>query len=441
MRILQVVHGFPPKQRAGTEIYTYYLSKELTKRYEVHVFYPTLENVKSPTLVSFNREGILIHELRLPNNKIRRFWNLLFFENTYMNKKIEEIFRKFLDDIKPDIIHFEHLIGLSVTLINIAKEFNIPTVLTLHDYWFMCPNIQLLKHDYTICEGPKPDKCRKCWIKKQSKNISKALTRYLHVPKALAEKQSQFILGTFNPLEKFKERQNYMKSLLLKVDKIIAPSKFLREAFIRHGVPRNKIIYSENGYNLEVFKDFKKKKKDTDKIIFGFVGGIIKHKGVHVLINAFMYVPEDRAELRIYGNYNPNSQYVKELLEKIKDKKNIKFVGKFEDVKDPYSEIDVLVVPSIWHETGGPLVVREALATRTPVIASRIGSIPELIVDGVNGLLFEPNNSEDLYEKIMQIIEHPELIEKFKVNIKPPKSMQEQVREIENVYESLIGMV
>ncbi|NJE06962.1 glycosyltransferase [Thermococcus sp. M39] len=330
MRILQVVHGFPPKQRAGTEIYTYYLSKELAKRHEVHIFYPAFDNVKRISLNSFERESLIIHEVKIPNNKVKRLWNLLFFENTYMNKNVEEIFRRLLKEINPDIIHFEHLIGLSATLINVAKKFNIPSVLTLHDYWFMCPNIQLLRYDYTICEGSEPNKCSACWIKKQSKTLSGALNRY-YIPKALTEKPLQFILRAFNSPEKFKERENHMKSLLLKVNKIIVPSKFLREVFTGYGVPKDKVIYSENGYNLEVFKEFKKKDKGTDKIIFGFVGGIAKHKGVHVLIDAFMYVPEDKAELRIYGNYNSSSKYVKELLEKIKNKKNIKFVGRFED--------------------------------------------------------------------------------------------------------------
>jgi len=438
VRILQVVHGFPPKQRAGTEIYTYHLSKELAKRHKVHVLYPSWGDVAKPTLVTFDQEDLILHKLELPNNKIQRFWKLLFFENTYMNKNIEEIFRELLKEIEPDIVHFEHLINLSVTLIDVAKEFDIPTVLTLHDYWFICPNIQLLKYDYTICEGPEPNKCHKCWIKKHSEQLSDALNSY-GIPGTIAQKSLNFILRIFNPPRKFKERNEFLRAELAKVDKIIAPSRFLREVFIRYGVPEDKIIYSENGYNLNVFKGFKKKTKDTSKIIFGFVGGISKHKGVHILVDAFMKVPEEKAELRIYGSYNPSSKYVREILAKIKSKQNIRFMGKFGDIKEPYSEIDILVVPSIWHETGGPLVIREALATKTPVIASRVGSIPELIADNVNGLLIEPNNLKDLYEKIMRVIEHPELIEKFKANIIRPRSMEEQAREIEKIYESLTG--
>ena len=439
MRVLQVVHGFPPKQRAGTEIYTYYLSKELAKNHEVHVLYPKLEHVKKPTFLSFNRENLVLHELKYPTSRMQRFINMLFFENTYINKEIEDLFRTLITDIDPNIIHFEHLIGLSSTFIEIAGELKIPTVITLHDYWFICPNIQLLKYDYTICNGPKANKCHKCWIKKHSKTLSEALNKY-YIPEFLTLKPFETILKFLNSMKKFEKRIEYMKSILLKVDKIIAPSQFLREIFIKYGIPQDKIIYSENGYNLDIFKGFRKKKKNTDKVIFGFAGGITRHKGIHVLIDAFINVPEDKAELRIYGNYDLNSKYIKELLEKIKGKRNIKLMGRFEDVKIPYSEIDILIVPSIWHETGGPLVVREALATRTPVVASRVGSIPELIINNFNGLLFEPGDSKDLYDKIMQIIENPDLIEKFKQNIKPPRDIKEQAKEIEKIYYSILEM-
>lgn len=436
MRILQVVHGFPPKQKAGTQIYTYYLSKELSRKHDIHVFYPTLDTTinENYTIRSFRRENLYLHELVIPNkfaNKLKMFKNLFFIEN-YINKKIEQMFKELLEELKPGIIHFQHLIYLSTTLIDVAKKFNVPTVLTLHDYWFICPNEILFRFDCNAtCEGPEPYECHKCWTKKQSIVLSDIIYGNCHVPKFLTRKPLELILRLLNPPEKFKKRYKYLKHLLLKVDKIIAPSKFLRELFIKHGIPKEKIIYSENGYNLDLFTGFKKKKKE-DKIIFGFVGGIYKHKGIDILIEAFNNIDYRNVELRIYGRCN--SIYLKNLKKKIKNP-NIKFMGQFEDVKEPYSEIDILVVPSIWPETGGPLVVKEAFATKTPVIASNIGCIPEFVEDGKTGLLFEPNSPNDLYKKIIKIIENPKLLESFKANITPPKSIKEQAEEVEKIYE------
>jgi len=160
------------------------------------------------------------------------------------------------------------------------------------------------------------------------------------------------------------------------------------------------------------------------------------------LIEAFNKVSNKNVELRIYGIYNPNSIYFRELKTRIKNT-NIKFMGRFEDVKEPYSEIDVLVVPSLCYETGGPMgpmVIREALATKTPVIASRVGSVSELSIDNVNGLLFEAKNPRDLLKKIMKIVKDQELIDKFKANIKPIKSIEEQAGEIEIIYKSLVNL-
>ena len=436
MRILQVVHGFPPKRRAGTELYTYYLSKELVKKHEIHIFYPTFDKtVQSIRLNSFERENMHLHELRMPST--RWLWHRIFLQNTYLDKKVEQNFMELLNRIQPDIIHFQHLIDLSTSLIKIASEKNIPTVLTLHDYWFMCPNIHLIKYDYTICEGPSSNRCYGCWTNAQSKLLSEIFGRY-YIPEYLTKMPLKFTLETLNSPEKFEKRNEYLKSLLLNVDKIIAPSRFLREMFVKYGIPKDKIIYSRNGYKLEPFKGFTKKRKDIDMVIFGFAGNVAPIKGVHILIDAFLQVPEDKAELRIYGSYDLKSKYFKELLLKTGKKDNIKFLGRYEDVKQPYSEIDVLIFPSIVYENC-PLVLQEAKITKTPVIASNLGAIPEFVKDGKTGLLFEPNNPEDLFGKIMRIVEHPELIEKFKANITPPRSIEEQAKEIEEIYISIIG--
>jgi glycosyltransferase involved in cell wall biosynthesis len=111
-------------------------------------------------------------------------------------------------------------------------------------------------------------------------------------------------------------------------------------------------------------------------------------------------------------------------------------MGRYTDVREPYSNVDVLVVPSICYESFS-LVIREAFITQTPVIASDIGALTEAVQDGKTGLLFQSGNPDDLYEKIRSIIENPDLMKKFKSNIKPVKTIQEQAKEIEAIYEDL----
>lgn len=110
-------------------------------------------------------------------------------------------------------------------------------------------------------------------------------------------------------------------------------------------------------------------------------------------------------------------------------------MGEFnhQEVANIFKEIDVLVAPSIWQENS-PLVIQEAFLSKTPVIASRIGGIPELIKDKENGLLFEPGNPDDLYDKMNILINDPHLIKRLKDGIIPPKSIQENALEIEELY-------
>ncbi|AIF70343.1 hypothetical protein PAP_09840 [Palaeococcus pacificus DY20341] len=427
MKILQVGSGIPPDFIGGAEIYMYNLAKEISRSHEVHVVYPTYaKTIKQPQIVSKIYGNLHIHTLQIPQFAL---FKAIQIKNTYTNKSIEQKFMDFLIHIKPDVIHFHNLWRFrSAKLIDVAHQLNIPAVITLHDYWFLCPFSTMINYKNNICDMPEPDKCYRCWVEKLSANTPvKQLRPFL-----------KFTLKRLNHPQDFKKRNEFLKHMLLTVDKIIAPSRFLRKMLIRYDVPEGKIIYLENGYNLDEFKGFKKRAKDTDKIIFGFVGRVSKEKGLHILVDAFMDIPEDKAELRIYGNYDPNSEYIKELLEKIKSKKNIKLMGRFKDVREPYSEIDVLVFPSIWYENC-PLVLAEARATKTPVIASNLGAIPGFVKDGKTGLLFRPRDSKDLYEKIMRIIENPWLIKKFKKNIKPPKSMKEHAKEIESLYISLLA--
>jgi glycosyltransferase involved in cell wall biosynthesis len=428
MRILQVVHGFPPRKVGGTEIYTSLLSTELSKRHEVYVLYPTYGKFRY-SFNYFKRNGLNIYELKIPFPE--RIMRLINLKSTYINTKVEGKFRELINQIKPDCIHFQHLTDLSASLIEIAKEKGIPTVLTLHDYWFICPATQLFKNDSTICNGPdeQAENCFRCWNNEEAELLADILGKRL-TPKMFSEKVFESILMKMNSKKKFREREKYMKLMLLKIDRIVAPSLFLRNMFIRHGISGTKILYSSNGYDLSVFRGFKKIKHED--LVFGFVGIVAKIKGVNVLVEAFKEINPRNVELKVYGRYDRRSKFFKELQTKIRNN-SIKFMGRFNDLKDPYSEMDILVVPSIWYENC-PLVVKEAFATKTPLIASNIGSIPEFVIDRVNGLLFKIGDSEDLLEKIKMIIEDSTLISKFQKNITPPRSIEDQSRELEELY-------
>jgi glycosyltransferase involved in cell wall biosynthesis len=101
-----------------------------------------------------------------------------------------------------------------------------------------------------------------------------------------------------------------------------------------------------------------------------------------------------------------------------------------------FSRFDVLVVPSLWYDF--PLVIYEAFASQTPVIASNLGGMAEAIEHAVNGLLFEPESSEDLADQIKQFLLQPQLLKNLIDGSLVVKTVDQEAMELENVYQYLI---
>src|SRR4030042_4616949 len=155
MKILLVIHFFPPKHNSGSENATYSLATELAKNHEVTVF------TSEPDT---DREGF--HEIYVENNfrviKIhKRITSPRKIEDMFLNEEMDSVFKKYVEENKPDIIHFQHLILHSLNYIKIAKDKKIPIIYTLHDFWFECPQIKRYFQG-TNCLSVNNPRCSKC---------------------------------------------------------------------------------------------------------------------------------------------------------------------------------------------------------------------------------------------------------------------------------------
>jgi glycosyltransferase involved in cell wall biosynthesis len=445
MKILQVAHGFPPQSLAGTEIYTQELSKELLKNNEVCIFYRVSDRERKEYEL---RRGSYNGLNTFTVNNTFRFCDS--FEKFYRNYAICEQFSVALDEVKPDIVHIQHLIFLSTTMIEAAKRRGIPVVFTLHDYWLICPQWHFLKKGLGICPGDDISECAECLdyqlsIKKLPKSIYVRFRRLIpgSVVRAMKEAYLGIVKQRLNSpayLEKIAQRKAHIKELCSAVDMFISPSLFLRKKFIDFGIPEAKIRFMPHGVNKGYFKGLKRKR--SDKVRFGFIGTILPAKGVDILVKAFNMVPGDQAELKIYGklfSYTGFEHYPRDLKRIVKNG-NIRFMGEFNhnDIAGVFSGIDVLIIPSIWNENC-PLTILEAFSAGTPVIASNIGGMPELIKDGENGLLVEPGSPDGLYDKIKALIDNPDLMERLKKGAREPKGVEDNALEIEMAYKELLN--
>ena len=449
MKILQVAHSLPFLNQAGTEIYTYELSRELSKRHELYIFARGCDKKQKEYEISEKDvNGIKVF---LINNTFRHCDS---FEMYYQNEAIDAKFESLLDRIKPDVVHIQHLVFLSIGIIKKIKQRGIPIVFTIHDYWLMCPRWHILKKNSMPCRKAFThdfDKeCLSCVaellnIKKSSKavylfskNILPAfLLRWLkYTYVSCARKMGADDSG----LAKLKERHDSIKALLNDVDLFLTPSSYLKDKFTEFGIRADKIKFMQNGLNGSLLQDIQKTM--SDKVRFAFIGTILPAKGIDVLIKAFNRVKRSDAELKIYGDlrlYAGFERYPAHLKSIIKNK-NIKLMGGFDhsEISKIFKEIDVLVVPSIWHENS-PLVIREAFLSNTPVIASDIGGIPELVKDGFNGFLFRPADAPDLHEKIEYALNNADIVAGLRKNIGNVKTIKENAEEIEGLYDNFFS--
>src|SRR5208282_4545111 len=356
--------------------------------------------------------------------------------------------RGYLEKVNPDLVHFFHLQRLSASVINVCHELGIPMVITPTDFWFVCPTIQLLLTDASICHGPDPNSinCVRHFIALRQPRFIKSIVQL--TPDVLLS----FIMRVLNKgvFSRFRvstyaralsRRPEFLKNCLSRVDKVIVPSHLMKNVLMEHGVPSSKIVFSPFG--VDVSQPVYTAAPQDSKLRIGYIGTLLEHKGAHILLKAACSLPERESfELKVYGDNERSSNFVKDLRLIAGNDKRIEFCGTFPNnqIGKILSSLDVLVVPSIWQENT-PLVLYSAQACGCPVVASDLGGMSELIEHEVNGLLFRSGDISGLADTISRLIHDRQLLRKLSQNARKPKSVEAYVAELIMVYsEILYGM-
>jgi glycosyltransferase involved in cell wall biosynthesis len=181
----------------------------------------------------------------------------------------------------------------------------------------------------------------------------------------------------------------------------------------------------------------------SETIRFGYVGTLVPHKGVHVLVEAFRKLRERSGgrpvELRVHGNPSWYPDYAASLRAAAAGG-GVKFLGPFEnrDALEIYSNLDVLVVPSVWWENA-PITIHEAIVTGTPVIASDFGGMADFVRHRENGLRFRVGDAEDLARQMQWIVEDPGRLDSLRRPVIPIKEIAADAAEMASRYRELVG--
>jgi len=393
MKVVKVIHGFPPDYMAGSEVYSYHLVKELINQdIETYVF-TRVENEFDDNYKIYNEKFENIEIQRV--NKPKRDY---LYEDKFYDDEMDKIFKNYLESVKPDIVHFGHLSHLSTNLIRITKEFNIPIVYTIHDFWLFCVKGQMINQDGVICANPSVKNCTEC---------------------------SSYVVNE----KEVKETLKHMKEIIDLIDVFISPSHTLKDFFINQGVARDKIKYLKYGFNTKKIIYNKKVFTKNSKINFGFMGRIIPTKGIKVLVDTFKKLPNE--QLSIYGSIGVQKRFL--------ETENIIFKGAYNNnnINEVLNDIDVLIVPSIWYENA-PLVIQEAFLAGIGVITSDIGGMAELVKDKVNGFTFKVGSSEELINIIKKISNNPMILNSLDNSRNSVVDIEDDAKEIIKIYEKLI---
>lgn len=422
MRILFAIHTWPPEGRGGTEVHARDVARTLMSRgHQVGVFARTGRPERPPYEVTTEVQGPL---------GITRINNL--FQDThslqwvYSNRRIHEAFEREMEEFQPDLVHVHHLVGLSSTIIEAAKDRGLPVVLSLHDFWTICPRGQRMTRELELCEDIDRERCYSC----------------LHDlwPHLLTDRQADRTIvdvrGRLSP-EPLAEWDRHMTYVLDLCDLLVCPSEFHRERMLDHPLDPDRVISLPHGLDHGPFRGLKPREPGEVTTI-GFIGAVTPVKGPHVLIEAFRLLGRNDLALDIYGELAPfhgDDRYVEDLKDRAARCGNVVLRGSYEqeDLPRILEGIDILVVPSLWWETFC-LTLREGLLAGVPVVASDLGAMREALDGEQNGLLFNPGDAEDLAGKLQALIDDPRLRARYQNRGAAVKTLEAYAAELEATY-------
>jgi GT2 family glycosyltransferase/glycosyltransferase involved in cell wall biosynthesis len=443
VRILIVVHGFPPKATGGTEVYAELQAHQLAALGDhVSVFAREADSARREYAVRDEYRGQV--RVQWVN---RTFRDSRTFADTYISPRIAERLSHFLDQERPEVAHIHHLTCLSTSIVAELKRRGIPVVLTLHDYWMLCHRGQLLDLDLRRCVDP--GDCHRCLgssggagptlfaagraLKAVEQSLPPSAGRMLHRAAIAA---SDGMIPSQAPAHI--ARLEHMRSVLGAVDRILAPSRHMRDRFEAAGV-ESPITLLEYGIAANRFT--RGNRRTAEALQLGYLGSLMVSKAPHLLLEACRRLPATAVHATLAGGfvaYHGDDSY-RATLEPLLGGEGVTVTGSVTNAEVPrwFTTVDALVVPSIWEENS-PLVIREAFAAGVPVVASRIGGIPETVTHDVNGLLFEPGSVEDLTRQLRRLIDEPDLLMRLRAGIPRVRTIEEATSDTRDIYESVV---
>ncbi|MCZ7570996.1 MAG: glycosyltransferase family 4 protein [Ardenticatenaceae bacterium] len=417
MRILQITNGYPPTARGGVEVYTRRLARGLRAAgHEVFVLCRESDFSRADydVIDELTAEGVAVRRIV---NDFRRAASL---RDQYRDATIERLVAEMLAEIAPEVVHIQHAIGLSAAAPALVKAAGRPTVLSMHDYWWLCSRVTLLTNQSERCGGPATGAdCYSCILNPRGLiGLARRTPLYRAARQALDPQTKQRLFGLLarvspsfsapadlSELDPFAARLAEMVAMLDLPDVLTTPSQFVKSIYVAHGLPAERIRVLPLGVEAAPFAGIARPSPAREgPLRVGYIGTLQHHKGAHVLVETVLAQSDLPVKVVVHGRGVANDPYAERIQARARRDPRIHFAGAFDPAELPtvLSDLDVLVVPSLAHETYS-FVVREAFMAGVPVIASSVGAITEVVDDGRNGFLVPPGDPAAVAERLARL--------------------------------------
>jgi len=273
----------------------------------------------------------------------------------------------------PDVAHLHNIAHqLSPSILYGLEARGVPVVQTLHDYKLVCPNYQMFV-DGAVCErclGGRYYRAvvHRCMHESVAQSLNVCAEAYVHA-----------VLGTYRRL----------------VDLFVAPSRSLRDRMIAHGVEPSRIVHVPHAISLEGYEPAYDSGDHA-----AYIGRLATGKGADVVLRA---AARARGVRFVIAGTGPLGDELEARAAHM-GLDNVEFLGYVtgERLRSAFSDALCVIMPSECYENS-PMTVFESFAFGKPVVGASIGGIPELVVDGETGLLFEPGDGVGLAERVTEL--------------------------------------
>jgi len=431
LRIVSVVHGYPPREHAGAELCAHWLARALRERgHDVSIFARTGD----PALPEFARlreqvEGVPVTRIRTAPERATSL------RATYLDPAVRAAFEREIgrdggSGRRVDVVHVHHAIGLTVDLVEAAKRSGARVAATLHDFWYLCPRGQRFTPWGHHCVEIDPSRCSRCIARKRARWALNALLRR---PLAFAAGLPGYLAENLHT-RAIRRRTGDIVAQLNQCDLVLAPSRFVLDEHVRHGLDPARARVFENGVDGGFAARLAPRAGARRPLRFGYVGSFLPSKGVDLLVSAFQEMPRDSAALDLFGTSPWDGGAFARAIERGNRHPAVRFRGAFDHdrLAEVLDDVDVLVVPSRWYENA-PVALDEAALAAIPVVVAGHGGMAELLARRRNGLSFRPGDAADLRAALLRFVDERDLWEAIRRPATPVRTPAAAAAEFERL--------